>query len=62
MLKLFFEMSNSAFAEGGASECARILRHLADRIEREGGLDYAKIRDVNGNAIGELQMSRVSED
>lgn len=56
MFKLWFDMGNAAFEDAGASECARILRDLADRIEESGGLDYVKIHDVNGNSIGELQM------
>lgn len=57
MLKIYFEMANAAFADGGATECARILRGLADYIEENGGADYKRIFDVNGNAIGELTMS-----
>ncbi len=58
MLRIFFDMDNAIFDECGASECARILRDLAQRIEDNGGIDYAKIYDVNGNSIGELQMRR----
>lgn len=57
MLRIHFSMSNAAFEETGASECARILRDLAERIEESGGFEYLRICDANGNSIGELQMS-----
>jgi hypothetical protein len=57
MFKLFFETANAAFEFEGASETARILRDLAERIEQGEILDYAKIRDINGNSIGEVQTT-----
>lgn len=44
-------MENAAFADRPASELARILRHLATRIERD-GIEEADLRDRNGNVVG----------
>jgi hypothetical protein len=58
MFKIHFDMSNEAFDDfNGATECGRILRDLAERIEESGWFDYLPIRDINGNTIGELTMS-----
>lgn len=58
MLKLWFNMDNAAFTDQGATECARILREAASRIEQDGIVDYLPLRDINGNRVGELQMSK----
>lgn len=50
------ELENEAFEYGGA-EVARLLRSLADDIERilpGCGFD-GLIRDVNGNTVGEFR-------
>jgi hypothetical protein len=45
---------NDAFAGGEfQSEMARILRQLADDIERGKFYDGIKLRDINGNVVGE---------
>lgn len=53
--QLAFDTDNAAFEEGGNAEIVRILRDVADRIERSDSLDahhYGGIRDVNGNTVG----------
>lgn len=44
-------MESAAFADRPATEVARILRHLATRIARE-GIEEADLRDHNGNVVG----------
>ena len=56
MLKLFIETDNAAFADQPATELARILRALADRIERDPE-SYIPLRDINGNKVGECRIS-----
>ena len=54
-----FDMDNAAFEdEGMASESARILRQIAERLE-EGVTDgnERQIRDINGNAIVQAETS-----
>lgn len=49
------ECANAAFDENTAGETARILRQLADRIEREHAgrfPDDYPLSDLNGNRIG----------
>lgn len=53
---------NAAFSpecRGEGSEVARILRDLADRIDREGLTrgDYFTLRDINGNSIGKASTT-----
>lgn len=52
MFKLNFETGNAAFDEWDA-EIPRILRDIADKVERGEYLTRAPIRDINGNTIGE---------
>lgn len=49
------QMDNAAF-EAPATELARILRKLAKRIENDGP-DYVPIMDLNGNKVGEFNIS-----
>lgn len=68
-LRLEIDCGNAAFGEDGeerAAEVARILRELADRIERRGPPGYLPeyanaftrtsylARDKNGNTVAEL--------
>lgn len=49
------DMSNAAFEElDGSPELSRILRELADTVERGGVLrgDHVNLRDINGNRVG----------
>lgn len=45
------ESDNAAFVDNAATEVARILRKLADRIAA-GAEGEFKLYDVNGNAVG----------
>jgi hypothetical protein len=50
-----FSDNNAAFADEPATECARILRELADKFEAGGpDCEYISenIRDINGNTVG----------
>lgn len=55
MFTLKFETRNAAFDDFPASESARILREIAQKIE-EGQLS-GKIRDVNGNHVGNFTLN-----
>jgi hypothetical protein len=48
--KLEIETDNAAFADDYNAEIARILRAVADKIER--GIIDARILDINGNTVG----------
>jgi hypothetical protein len=56
---------NSAFEGSPESEIARILRALADRLERsctpERGEPWA-LWDMNGNKVGEADMREVAHN
>ena len=56
MLKLFIETDNAAFADQPATELARILRALAEKIETDPARFHV-LRDSNGNKVGECQIS-----
>ena len=54
------ESGNAAFSPDPSFELARILRDLADRVERDGSVpDGLPLRDVNGNTVGRV---RAGED
>ncbi len=53
--KIEIEMSNAAFEEAPASELARILRELANRVEGDGD-ELGLIRDINGNTVGKFEV------
>ena len=62
MLKIEIETANDAFTDDRLEwESARILRDLADRIER-GDLSSEKwcnvARDSNGNVVGKAKLTR----
>jgi hypothetical protein len=52
--------SNDAFREDARGEAARILRHLADRVES--GADPRNIYDLNGNVVGKMSSDFTQED
>lgn len=56
-VRISIGLGNAAF-EGnyGGPEIARILRELADRYEIEGKNIYQKLRDINGNVVGEVRV------
>lgn len=63
MLKLTIATGNSAFDDGQrGAELARILRDIANSIERNGddadGMDLC-IRDANGNRVGGFTLSEI---
>lgn len=47
---------NAAFEDNEAGETARILRDLADKLERRGLMDIAAI-DENGNKVGRFTVT-----
>ena len=55
MIKITINTDNDAFDDGdnGASEVARILRALADRLAENGIVALpCHLRDINGNRVG----------
>ena len=57
MLKIEIETGNDAFAVDLTGECARLLRGIADKIERgdASGL-YQSVYDDNGNPVGAFRL------
>ena len=55
IFKLQFSMNNAAFDESEVSEAVRILREVADKIEKTATVPNMSesIRDVNGNRVGQ---------
>jgi len=45
---------NAAFDPDPLEELARIIRDLADRLDR--GVAFGSIRDVNGNCVGSFAI------
>lgn len=54
--KLEIVTDNAAFEEGPATELARILRDLANRVEQDGEFDGV-VRDINGNVVGKHSLT-----
>jgi hypothetical protein len=56
------KMDNAAFDPSGTEEAARILKHVADVIERGNfGMQVGAIMplgDLNGNRVGEAKVTR----
>ena len=51
---------NDAFADGNdATECARILRLIAESLER--GTRGMPLHDFNGNRVGRFDLTRVED-
>ena len=57
MFTLKINTDNAAFEDAGP-EVARILRDLARQIETEAGEASGRLRDLNGNTVGEYKLSR----
>lgn len=55
MLRIEIDTGNAAFEDSPWSECARILRQLADDMERNGGVPF-NLRDINGNRVGKAEV------
>lgn len=55
-IRIAIDIDNAAFADDPVPEVARILRELADEIERSGlpetNRDVFTLRDINGNLVG----------
>lgn len=49
------EMDNAAFDDAPATELARILQDLAERIVGD-GIDSRTLQDINGNAVGNFYI------
>lgn len=50
------QMDNAAFADD-PMELVRILRELADKLEKNGGItERFVVMDVNGNKVGSLDI------
>ena len=61
-LSVHITSSNDAFQEGRApAEVARILRALAEAIER-GAEGYTNLHDINGNRIGRALLEIWGDD
>ena len=52
-LTLYLNMDNAAFEPSIDHETARILRVLAQKIERDGVQEWGKLLDINGNRAGD---------
>lgn len=61
MFTMKFETDNAAFDDGHyAAEVARILRNVADKVER--GVLMGRIADANGNGIGKFEVTAGEEE
>lgn len=47
-------MDNAAFTEWPEGELVRCLRRVCERIE--GGEEYGKVMDINGNSVGKWEI------
>ena len=54
MFQLTFKTQNEAF-DAGPPEIARILREVAERIERDDS--EGTVRDYNGNTVGTFKLT-----
>jgi len=57
-LEVLISTENAAFEESRASELARILRHLAERLETNGE-PPARLLDSNGNTCGTVKWRKL---
>ena len=54
-LRIRINTETAAFADDPRSECARILREIADLIER--GTSFPiNVMDANGNTVGAVRL------
>jgi len=57
MVTLTFKTDNAAFQDdNGPAEAARILRRVAEEIEKNGERGTWKLRDGNGNTVGSVSV------
>jgi len=59
MFQMRFDTENEAFECGNReSETARILREIADRVERGAASGmFQNVHDLNGNVIGTFKLT-----
>jgi hypothetical protein len=57
MFRLKIETDNEAFRQDPSLEIARILREVADQIYGAVRVPKKKLRDVNGNTVGEYRLN-----
>lgn len=59
VFRMRFDCDNAAFEDDGiATEIGRILRDIAERIERvEASGLYQNVRDSNGNVVGTFRLA-----
>jgi hypothetical protein len=55
-LRITIKMDNAAFGDEPITEAARILRVLAQDMEKFGAADKALL-DYNGNTVGEAKVT-----
>ena len=61
--RLTVDIEGAAFADNPAPEVARILRAVAEDLERGGDYDFFRtLRDVNGNDVGRARMRREEDE
>lgn len=62
VFRMRFDCENAAFEdEGIATEIGRILRDIAERIERgEATGLYQNVKDINGNVVGTFRLAKES--
>lgn len=58
-ITITIECNNAAFEPRPGREAGRILKELAEKMLEQNlfNFDNAKLRDVNGNTIGKVQVS-----
>ena len=55
MLTVKIKTANAAFENKGYSECARLLRQIADKLDI--GTDEGTVMDVNDNKVGTFKLT-----
>jgi hypothetical protein len=55
MITITIKTDNAAFQDNRHAEVARILRDLANRLDR--GFTFDRVQDVNGNAVGSVTLT-----
>lgn len=61
MITITIKTDNAAFSDGARdAEIARILRTLAEQVERGGGFNFP--RDINGNIVGNVKATGTDRD
>lgn len=59
VFRMRFDCDNAVFEDAGiATETGRILREIAERIERGDATGlYQNVKDANGNVIGTFRLA-----